>query len=95
VRLSVETPKNLDPNPFFSTEAITSTQASEAFIWLTARAVDSLTVDGHKLLSVDHVFHEQSGTVHIACSAEDGASHLFEFNELEEGPVSHLIVDAK
>ena len=88
----MEKPRNLDPNPSFTTQEIKSTELDEPFIWLTARAIDTLTIDGHKLLSVDSVAHVQNGTTHIVCTAEDGTSHLFAYDSYEESTISHSII---
>lgn len=88
----MEKPKDLPQNPSFSASEVTSAHMDEPFMWLNSRAIESVTIDGHRLVSVDHVDRSQDGTLHIVCSTEAGASHLFEFNPLEEGPVTHLFI---
>lgn len=89
----MERQRYLDPNPKFSSDTAVSSQMNEPFVWLAMHVVDSLTIDGHRLVAVDHVEHQQDGTMRVACSSESGTLHLFEFNVLEDGPVLHSLVE--
>lgn len=89
----METPRFLDPNPEFSSQEVSSLRIDEPFSHLAMHAIDSLTIDGHRLVSVDRFDRQQDDTFHVVCSTEEGASHLFSFNPFEEGPVSHLLLN--
>lgn len=89
----MEKPRHLNPNPEFSSTEVSSQHIDEPFTWLAMHAIDSLTIDGHRLVSVDHFERQTDDTFHVVCSTEEGASHLFSFNPFEEGPVSHLLLD--
>ena len=88
----MEKQRHLDPNPAFSLESVSSRRIDEPFAHLAMHAIDSLTIDGHKLVSVDHFERQLDDTVHVICSTEEGVSHLFSFNPFEEGEISHLLV---
>lgn len=89
---TVEQPRFLDPNPSFLTAEVSSSHIDEAFEWLSTHSIDSLTIDGNKLVHVDAVQRQEGGTYHVICSTEEGASHLFSFNPFEDGPIDHLMI---
>lgn len=89
----MEQPRYLNPNPEFSSAEVSSQNIDEPFAWLAMHAIDSLTIDGYRLVSVDRFERQTDDTLHIVCSTEEGDSHLFSFNPFEEGPISHLLLD--
>jgi hypothetical protein len=93
VSYPLEKPRFLNPNPEFDSTEVSSLHIDEPFTHLAARAIDSVTIDGHRLVAVLHFERQQDDTCHVVCATEEGTSHLFSFNPFEEGPVSHLLVD--
>lgn len=81
----------LDPNPIISPESLSSTSIDEPFMWLAARSIDSITIDGHRLVSVDQAERLHDETMHVVCSGEDGSSHLFVYNPTTDEPVQHYL----
>jgi hypothetical protein len=88
----VEQPRDLNPNPEFSTAEVSSLHLDEPFGWLALKAIDSLTIDGHRFISVEHYERQTDATLHIVCSTELGESHLFSFNPVEESEITHLFL---
>ena len=83
---------SLNPNPAFLLENMSSVRLDEPFTHLMMHAIDSVTIDGHKLVSVDHFERQQDDTLHVVCSTEENESHLFSFNPYEESEVTHLLL---
>lgn len=90
----MERPQYLDPNPTLSLEHVSGAQFSESMTWLGARIIDSVTVDGCKLIYIDKVFRDSDETLRVECVAEDDSLHTFVFNPQEDGPVSHMLTEA-
>jgi hypothetical protein len=88
----VEQPRHLNPNPEFSSDEVSSLHIDEPFGWLAMKVIDSLTIDGHRFVSVDHFERQTDDTLHIVCSTEEGESHLFSFNPFEESEITHLFL---
>jgi hypothetical protein len=89
----MEKPRHLDPNPAFSSAEVSGERLLEPFTWLAMHAIDSLTIDGHRLVSVDKVQRQTGDTMHVVCSTEEHATHLFSFNPFDGGPVQHVLLD--
>lgn len=90
----MENPKFLDPNPELYTDMVSSSQMNEPLLWLASHVIDSLTVDGHRLVHVDQVRSQQDGSVQVVCSTEEGTSHLIAYNPTEDGLVFHMLIDS-
>ena len=46
----MEKPRHLDPNPSLSLEETSSAHFAEPMMWLASRIVDSVSVDGYRLI---------------------------------------------
>lgn len=91
--MSWEKSRRMEPDPEFSTDAISSTQMDQPFAWLMGRYVDSLIIDGHRLTGVTDMMRQQDGSMHVVCTTDSGSHHLFVYNPIEEGPVGHFMID--
>ena len=81
----------LDPNPQIFTDDLIGSDISEPFIQLLSFRIDSLTIDGHKLVRVDEVDKNRDDSLTVTCSAEDGTIHAFAY--ATDGPIAHVIID--
>ena len=81
----------LDPKPQIFTDDLMGSDISEPFIQLLSFRIDSLTVDGHKLVGVDGVDKNSGDTITVTCSEEDGTIH--DFTYAAEGPIAHRIIE--
>lgn len=90
----MEKPRQLDPNPSISLEEVSGAHFGEPMMWLASRIVDSVTVDGIRLVYVDKIGRGVDETLHIECIAEDESSHTFVFNPQQDGPVEHFLTKA-
>jgi hypothetical protein len=83
----------INPNPQITPEEMTGADITMPLAWLAGRMVDSLVVNGSRLVSVDHRFEEQDGMLHVICSDEEGSSHMFQYDPTDRSdPVRHLVL---
>lgn len=92
--MSWEKARRINPDPEFSSAEVSGTHMDEPFALLMGHYIDSLTIDGHRLSTVTHMARQQDGTMMVSCLAENGATHLFSYDPIEEGPLQHLLLDA-
>lgn len=92
--MSWEQARYLNPDPEFSTESVSGTQMDEPFAQLMGHYIDSVVIDGHRIVGVNEMRQQQDGNMYVTCTTEVGSNHLFVYNPIEDGPVSHLLLDA-
>ncbi len=91
--MSWEKARRLNQDPEFSSADVSGTQMDEPFVWLMGHYVDSVTIDGHRLTAVTHMSRQQDGSMIVTCNSESGLSHLFTYDPVNDGPVSHMLIE--
>jgi len=82
-----------DPNPELCTDELTGADMSEPLARLAGSEIDTLTVDGFRILGVDDVDPgRDSGITTVICTDETGARHRFTYRPDSGSPVFHDIL---
>lgn len=85
--------KNLSPNPKLHTEPLSGSTMNEPLVRLLTHQIDSLTVDGHRLVGVNVLVRSLGGTATlVSCVDGEGGTHVFTFGSGEDTPVEHYII---
>lgn len=83
-----------DPNPELDTQHLTGADVGESFARLASCELDSLTVDGFRLLDVDDVDSgHETGITTVTCTDEAGHKHLFMYRPSSDSQVTHLFFE--
>jgi hypothetical protein len=82
-----------NPNPELTTEQLDSFAVELHVGLLQSRSIDSVTIDGHRLVGVEHVGAiTPDGQAYAVLVSESGATHLLSYNTTEDGPVAHMLI---
>ena len=92
--MSWERASQPNPNPEFSSEHLDGAEMDLQVGLLLTHSVDSLVIDGHRLIGVGEVHSERDGRVMVTLASEAGETHLVSYNALEGGPVSHMLLSS-
>lgn len=94
--MSENPPRSPNPNLAFLTPDMNGSDINEPFFRLVAREVDSLTIDGYKLIAVSEVSHDsEEDSTRVVCIADDGHAHVFVYGSGTESTVTHTVVDER